>query len=251
MKENIINSSKNEHIKYLSKLKMKKYRDEYGLYLIEGIKIIQEARDAGQELVYIIYDDRYNSNTIGAKYKLFVTNSIIKSISSLESPQGIIAAVRMKKNDYNITGGKWVFLDEIKDPSNAAAIVRSADCAGFEGVVFANNSVDIYNEKFLRAAMGSNYHIKLINSENTEKTLSYFKENNYYIIGADLQGSGECKITGDKIFLIIGNESNGISDDVLKQCDCLIKIPIYGKAESLNASCAASVLMYKIIGYIN
>ncbi len=251
MKENIINSSKNEHIKYLSKLKMKKYRDEYGLYLIEGIKIIQEARDAGQELVYIIYDDRYSSNTIEAKYKLFVTNSIIKSISSLESPQGIIAAVRIKKKDYDINGGRWVFLDEIKDPSNAAAIVRSADCAGFEGVVFANNSVDIYNEKFLRAAMGSNYHIKLINSENTENTLSYFKEHNYYILGADLQGCEKCEITSDRILLIIGNESNGISDDVLKQCHCLIKIPIYGKAESLNASCAASVLMYKIIGYIN
>lgn len=251
MKENIINSAKNEHIKYLSKLKLKKYRDEYGLYLIEGIKIIQEAQNAGQELVYIIYDDRYNSNTIEAKHRLYVTNSIIKSISSLESPQGIIAAVRIKENDDNITGSKWVLLDEIKDPSNAAAIVRSADCAGFEGVVFANNSVDIYNEKFLRAAMGSNYHIKLINSENIDTTLSYFKDHDYHILAADLSGNENCEIKCDKIVLIIGNESNGISDNVLRQCDCLIKIPIYGKAESLNASCAASVLMYKIIGYIN
>lgn len=251
MKENIINSAKNEHIKYLSKLKMKKYRDEYGLYLIEGIKIIREACNAGQEIVYILYDDRYNSNTIEAKHRLYVTAAIIKNLSSLDNPPGIIAAVRIKNNEYNITGGKWILLDEIKDPSNAAAIVRSADCAGFDGVVFANNSVDIYNEKFLRAAMGSNYHIRLVNAENADETLSYFRGQKYYIAGADLSGSENCELTGDKILLIIGNESNGISNSILKECDCLIKIPIYGKAESLNASCAASVLMYKIIGYIN
>ncbi|NMC56320.1 MAG: RNA methyltransferase, partial [Eubacteriaceae bacterium] len=209
MKENIINSAKNEHIKYLSKLKMKKYRDEYGLYLIEGDKIIQEARHAGAEFVYIIYDDRYSSNTIEAKHRLYVSNSILKSVSSLDSPQGIIAAVRIKENDYNITDGRWLLLDEIRDPQNAAAIVRSADCAGFEGVVFANNSVDIYNEKFLRAAMGSNYHIKLINSKNIDTTLSYFKDKNYHILGADLQGNESCEIKGDKILLVIGNESNG------------------------------------------
>ncbi len=78
---------------------MKKYRDEYGLYLIEGIKIIQEAINAGQEIVYIIYDDRYNSNKIEAKHRLYVTAGIIKSISSLDNPQGVIAAVRIKSND--------------------------------------------------------------------------------------------------------------------------------------------------------
>jgi TrmH family RNA methyltransferase len=250
VKESIINSVKNEQIKYLNKLKQKKYRDEYGLYLIEGIKIITEAVLSGEELVYLIYDERYISSDIDAKHRLFVTNGIIKYLSSLENPPGIIAAVRIKNKRNDMEGDKWVMLDEVKDPSNAAAIVRSADCAGFDGVIFANNSVDIYNEKFLRAAMGSNYHIKLINADNAQEQIDYFKENGYCITGSCLKGSEKEEIKNDKTVLIIGNESKGISEDLLKKCDCLVKIPIYGKAESLNAACAASVLMYMINGYI-
>jgi 23S rRNA (guanosine2251-2'-O)-methyltransferase len=96
--------------------------------------------------------------------------------------------------------------------------------------------------------MGSNYHIKLINAQNTNETLSYFKGQNYYITGADLSGNEDCEIRSDKILLIIGNESNGISDSVLKECDCLIKIPIYGKAESLKRGVRGRLMMYKIIG---
>jgi len=250
VKKIIINSVKNEHIKFLNKLKQKKYRDEFGLYLIEGIKIINEAVENNEEIVYLIYQKDFKADYIDAKYRICASESVIKNISSLKSPQEIIAAVKIKNTNNVISGSKWVLLDEIKDPSNAAAIVRSADCAGFCGVVFADNSVDVYNEKFLRACMGSNYHIKLIQNQNACKQVEYFKDNGYYITGAALNGDEKADINRDKVLLIIGNESKGISESILNKCDCLVKIPIYGKAESLNAACAASVLMYKINGYI-
>lgn len=251
MQRNAITSTKNENIKLLKKLSQKKYREEYNLYLIEGIKIINEALQNNEEFEYLIYDERYQNNTIPAKIKLYVEFDILKYISALGNPQGIIAAVKKNQRTDFICEGKWVYLDGVADPTNAAAIVRSADCAGFDGVVFGNGSVDIYNDKFLRASMGSNYHIKVVNFEDEMNCINSFKDMGFFIIGADLNGGSVTNIKNKNILLIIGNESLGISDKVLMMCDSLIRIPIYGKAESLNAACAATVLMYMINGYIN
>ncbi len=252
MQTSVITSTKNESIKLLKKLSQKKYRDQYNLYLVEGIKIINEALSNQEKIEYLIYDERYINNAIPANNKIQVTFDILKYISSLNHPQGIMAAIKQNTTTQDITdkGNKWIYLDNITDPSNAAAIVRSADCAGFYGVIFGGNGVDIYNDKFLRAAMGSNYHIELVRKDNSEKFIPYFKNKGFTIIGADVGGKEGLNIQNKNILLIIGNESLGISDKIKNLCDDLVKIPIYGCAESLNAACAATVLMYKINEYI-
>jgi TrmH family RNA methyltransferase len=250
MQVDIITSIKNDNIKLLKKLSYKKYRNQYKLYLIEGIKIINEALQNHEEIEYLIYDERYINNTIPAHNKLQVSREILKYISTLTNPQGIIAAIKQKSQEKFSFHGNWIFLDGIADPSNAASIVRSADCAGFYGVIFGSDSVDIYNDKFLRASMGSNYHVKLMNITNSEECIIDFKNSAFNILGADVKGKELTNFPNKNILLIIGNESFGISKKISNLCDYHVKIPIYGKAESLNAACAAAVLMYKLNGYI-
>lgn len=246
MEQKIITSHKNERIKFLHKLKQKKHRDETGLYLIEGGKIIQEAFDSGEEIIDLVYEEAMQraADKIEAQNKLCVTKDIIDSLSALKSPQMLVASVKIKEKPLTLSGSRWMLLDRVSDPANAAAIVRSADCAGFDGVVFAGGSVDIYNEKFLRAAMGSNYHMPVANVVSLTDTIARFKEAGFVAVGSALDGQAPMDLSDKKVLLIVGNESAGMSEEARGSCEHIIKIPIYGKAESMNVACAATVLMY-------
>ena len=246
-----ITSVKNDRVRFLAKLKEKKFREENGLYLIEGVKIIQEAIDAGEKIVWLVCDDRQKAmlDEIKAKHKMFVRPHVLAHISNLKSPPGILAAVQMRKNPTEDMRGLWVLLDGVADPANAASIVRSADAAGFAGVIFADG-VDIYNEKFLRAAMGSNYHITLSVAGDKIADIRCLKEKGFAFIAACVAGRDDISTTAENVVLVVGNEANGISAAVLDLCDKHVSIPLYGKAESLNAACAASVLMYALRGFV-
>ncbi len=250
MEGKIITSHQNEQIKQLAKLRQKKYRDEKGLYLIEGYKILQEALKSGEEIVDLVYDKSMEgaAKDIAAENKLLVTTAILDGLSALKSPQKILASVRRKAETFVLTGSRWILLDRISDPANAASIVRSADCAGFDGVIFANQSVDCYNEKFLRGAMGSNFHLPLVQAASLTDTVAQFRKAGFVVIGSALDGDKPMDVSDKKVLLIVGNESAGMSKEAKACCDAVIKIPIYGKAESMNVACAATVLMYLTTG---
>lgn len=251
-----ITSAENPVIKHLIKLKQKKYRDENKEYTVEGIKVVQEAIDAQQEIKMVfILEEKIDDlkeilENIDRQVPVYsLTESLFKKISALEKPEGI-SAVNAYGDEEPLLGGYTLFLDRVQDPGNMGTIIRTADAAGFSNVICSKGCVDIYNEKVIRAAMGSVFHINIIKDAEILEQISKFQSEGYHIIGTDLKSDVYYNniIKREKAALIIGNEANGISREVLGLCDQKIKIPIYGKAESLNASVAAGIMMYALRG---
>lgn len=269
-KMKFISSSNNPLIKEIKSLKLRKHREAKGLFFVEGVRIVEEALISGAEIEEIIISEKVEKDEKIAKllsaanyrgYDIFVVReSLFNDISDTQTPQGILAVVKM--NTYslkdiigeNITGGSikkstkcFVVLDTIQDPGNMGTIIRTADAAGFRGVIASKDCVDPYNPKVLRSTMGSIFHIPIHLSLNLTETLKEIKTNGIRIYATHLKGNKyyyEVDMTKD-MAIIIGNEANGISMESESMADVLIRIPMPGRAESLNASVAAGLLMYE------
>ena len=181
-----------------------------------------------------------------------VSDKIFSSISDTETPQGIGAVLRISNYDESEiikNGRNFLMMDRIQDPGNMGTLIRTADAAAFDAVILSDGCVDMYNSKVLRATMGSIFHIPVIQSADLSETIQRMKENHVKIYAADLNGnqSSFSEEFSDKNAIITGNESNGIRREVLDTADVLLKIPMPGSAESLNASVAGSLLMYEVL----
>ena len=187
-----------------------------------------------------------------------VSETVFKSISETTNPQGILATIKMadydleemiiaKSIDVRKCDKYFVILDEIKDPGNMGTIIRTADAAGFNGVIVSKGCVDVYNPKVLRSTMGSIFHIPINLSQDLSYALKEIKMQNIRVYAAHTKGNlyyYEADMT-QSTAIVIGNEAFGISDKTMESADELISIPITGRAESLNASVAAGILMYE------
>jgi len=237
----IITSVSNEKIKELVKLKEKKYRDKLGMFFIEGIDMLNEAYKNGLlKHIYILsgYDNPYLDIPF-----TYVTEEVMKKISDMDSISGYYG-VCDKKKELEL-GNRIIILDGIQDPGNLGTIIRSSVAFNFDTVVIGSGSVDLYNSKVLRSTKGMLFNINIIN-----KDLDYFMDeiNDYMIVGTDVTNGVDIKdiLLPMKIALVIGNEGNGISDNVREKCDKFVYIDMNDKCESLNASVAASILMYEV-----
>lgn len=246
----IITSSGNEFVKYARSLKNKKARIESGAFLVEGEKCVSELADHMPGIVrsVIALKGKYLELTeklreAGAEV-YYVSENVLDSISETKTPQGI-AAVASTPSFGNIYSGFIVMLDEVQDPQNVGTIIRTADAAGCSCAVLSEDCADCFSPKAVRASMGSIFHIPVIRT-NLPEYLKRLVENGYETACADIRGDTEFKLKWDNTCLIIGNESRGVSEDIRKLSTKLIKIPMYGKAESLNAAVAAGILIYKI-----
>ena len=238
----IIESLNNNKIKELAKLKNKKYRDETDLYLIEGEHLIDEAYKTNQ-LVEVYAIPSYTTN-MDVKIT-YVKDTVLKKLSDLEQNSKCIGVVKkFKPLSY---GNRLILLDNIQDPGNLGTIIRSAASFNIDTVIVSNNSCDIYNPKTIRATEGMLFHVDTI-----ETDLSLFvdniKNNGYKVYGTDvINGINVSTIEKEnKIAFIIGNEGKGISEEIKNKLEDFIYIPINKKCESLNASVAASIIMYEI-----
>jgi TrmH family RNA methyltransferase len=182
------------------------------------------------------------------------TDQMFKDISHTETPQGILGVVSIKQYSVDhLSGNKnapfYVFCDGVQDPGNMGTIIRTADAAGADVVILSKGCVDIYNPKTVRSTMGSMFHVPIIKAEDTVQMMHHVKKNGIHIISGHLSASTYHFDTNMKkgIMIVIGNEGNGISDEVVKLSDYLVKIPITGNAESLNAAVAAAILMYEVV----
>lgn len=256
-----ITSSSNQFIKDIKKLNRKRNRWKEKKYIIEGIKIIEEAINENLKLNYIVYseealqNDELNKllNTIENKATLVeVSNSIFEEISDTENPQGVLGVLSFDINNcddirkYN--QANFIFLDALQDPGNLGTIIRSADAFNISGIILGEGCVDPYNQKVVRSTMGSIFRVPIYMCENSITFLEDIKENGFNIISTDLNGlelSEGLKNLNKNIF-IIGNESKGVREEYLNLSNKRIKIPMPGKAESLNAGVAASIIMYEI-----
>lgn len=177
-----------------------------------------------------------------------ISDEVSKKLSDTENPQGIFAVCEMTENNTNPSSAKIVALDNVQDPANVGAIIRTAEALGI-GELILYNCCDIYNPKTLRASMGSVLRESIIISDNLEKTLENMKEK--YKIYSTVPIRDAKKITevdfSSPSICVIGNEANGVEDNIKDLSDRLITIPMLGNAESLNASVAASIVMWEML----
>lgn len=240
-------SSKNSYVKLLRSLKTKKARQEEGIFLAEGSKCSAEALE-NADVHSLVTTDANSDVAILAKQKGVEVRSvpfeIMRAISEAKNLGTEIAVVRFRPS--RIKGeGLIVALEDVSDPQNIGTIIRTADAAGAIGVLLSERCADYTSPRAVRASMGSCFHIPIEIAPDFRARLSELSESRTVVAG-HLRGGGELKATRDAV-LLIGNESRGLTDETSALADVLYRIPIYGKAESLNAAVAAGILLYKLI----
>ena len=255
----IISSKDNELIKHIKKLKDKKYRDVSNEYIIEGVKLIEEAVNEKANIKKIIVcEDTTNTYEIPthirleiAKYDcVYVTEKIFNSITQVTNPQGIMAVIekdiKNKEIDYN--QDIIVILDDVQDPGNLGTILRTVDSIGLNQIIVSKDTVDCFNSKVVRSTMGAIFRVRVIESENLIETIKTIKRHHFKLMVTSLQTENSIyDIKFDKKIIVIGNESNGVSKEIQDIADERAKIPMLGKTESLNASVATGVVLYEYV----
>ncbi len=252
-------SKDNNLIKHIKKLKEKKYRDEYGEYIIEGIKLISEAINENADIMQIIICDGCGeTGTIEshlkyemAKYEcIYVPQNIFKIISDVENPQGILAVVKKgnSEEEINYTDDIIVALDDVQDPGNLGTILRTVDSVGLKQILVSKGTADSYNPKVVRSTMGAIFRVKVIECENLKETLKEIQKNGYKVMVTSLEAKHSIyKTDYNKKVLVVGNEANGVSKEIQKLANEKVIIPMLGKTESLNVAVATGVVLYEYV----
>lgn len=255
----LITSKDNDEIKKIKKLYEKKYRDLENLFIIDGIKILKEAIEENACIKEIIIckelldknsqliDKDFYSNL--DKYNsLEVSESVFKSISEMQNPQGIIAIIKKDEKEKAIDYSNDLFLalDNIQDPGNIGTIIRTADSCNVRQIICSKETVDCYNSKVIRATMGAIFRVKIIYVDDLKQVLNTFKSNKVKVLVTDLNKAKSIYEEDlRKSIIVIGNEANGVSKELLEIADGKIKIPMEGKTESLNAAVATGIIIYE------
>jgi len=244
-----ITSLNNNRIVMYSKLKDKKYRDEYKLFLLENYKLIVEAIKRGEKIESIIildeYQDKFPSVIKVASDKIIIVNKqIFSKLSDTVTSQGIIAIIKIKDQiSLSSLSGKTLVLDRLQDAGNVGTLLRSAQGFGFENIVLID-SVDIYNTKVIRSSGGSIFSLNLI--KTSEKELLFeIKKNNFAVFVADMNGENLYTIEEfpANLMLVIGNEGQGVSSHIEESATNNIMVPMSKNLESLNAAVSGSIIM--------
>lgn len=240
----LITSLKNEHIKELVRLKEKKYRDQTGTFLVETKHLVLEAYKAGLIKELILEADELFP--IEAPVTTYVTKEILKKISSMESPSKVMAVVYKREVTESI-GEKVLVLDRIQDPGNLGTIIRSAVAFNIDTIVCSPDTVDVYNPKVVRASQGMMFHIPIM-VKDPERLIYQLQDDDYKIVGTKVTNGHDVREASiySHFALIIGNEGQGISQTIDNLCDEYLYIRMNENCESLNASVAASILLYEI-----
>lgn len=241
----MITSLQNNYIKQLRKLQKRKERESQQSFLVEGFHLVEEACLSDWYVSEIIIREGILLPAYCDNLSIIeVDEKVFKYISQTETPQGIAAVVKMKHSE-EVKGDSVLLVDAVQDPGNLGTIVRTADAAGFSSIVIGKGTVDVFNDKVIRATQGSLFHISLIN-QDLHETIVSLKEKNYSIWATALKNATIYdELTHQKkVALIVGNEGEGVRSTLLELADRLVTIPIYGQAESLNVSVASGILMY-------
>ena len=240
-----ITSVQNETIKKYSLLKTKKHRDEAREFIIEGYHLVKEALKTN--LVKKIFYTDLKDLECSSVECIEVSDNVLVKLSSTNSPQGVIAVVAFFDNKLELDKyHKVVALDKVQDPGNAGTIVRSAKAFGYDAVLLSNESVDIYNDKFIRSTQGYFFTIPFF-SVDLKETLLSLKDSNHTLIATHLSSKAknpENVEINSNFTLILGNEGNGVSQEILNIADQNVIIPMAKDVDSLNVGIAGSILMY-------
>ena len=250
----MITSSSNVQLKNIVQLNKKaKVRKEQGVFIVEGWKMYTEVPADQLMKVYVSEQFLTKHPEVLKEHPdcEVVADKIFAGISDTQTPQGILCIVKQKRRNLEEVLKKehpfLVLLEDLQDPGNVGTILRTAEGAGVDGVIMTKNCVDIYNPKTIRSTMGSIYRVPFFITEEMDQTLELLKKHDVTTYAAHLRGERDydkedyCGGTA----ILIGNEGNGLSDYLSERADRLVKIPMCGQLESLNAAMAAGIFMYE------
>lgn len=248
----VIRSQQNSSVKTWMKLQTAKGRKKFGSYLLEGEHLVLEAIQSGVSIQQMMIREdvleQYQS-FVAAYPTVIVSKEVFQKLANTSSSQGIIAVVPLEKKSSpsSVAPGRYLLLDAVQDPGNVGTIIRTADAAGFDGVFIGEGSVDLYNDKVVRSMQGSQFHIPIYH-DSMEQVIEKMHQCQIpvAITALHTQAVGLDYLTGkESIAIIMGNEGNGVRESLIPLATKVVKIPMYGKAESLNVAIAASILMYQ------
>lgn len=252
----MITSNSNAQVKRLLQLQKKsKARNEEQVFLVEGLRMFLEVPAERVQKVYIS-ETLYNKKKQDLDLEKFsveiLSDSVFSYVSDTKTPQGILCIVEQQKYNIeellNIKNPHFMVLDNLQDPGNLGTIVRTAEGAGVDAVFLSKESVDIYNPKTIRSTMGSIYRMPVVYVEDLLELLNTFRKKGIRSYAAHLEGKNSYDKEDYKggTAILIGNEGNGLRDEVADSADVWVQIPMQGKVESLNAAIAASILMFEV-----
>ncbi len=245
----MITSVQNQQVKTILKLqKSIKERRKRGEFVVEGMRFVSEIPE--QSLIKVYATGEYIKAHPMAGDVEEVSENVMGQMTDTKTPQGVVAIAKMPS--YTLESilerdeGILLLLENLQDPGNLGTILRTAEGAGVSGIIMSKETVDIFNPKVTRATMGSIFRVPFLYVDNLSDVLPKLRENGYMSFAAHLQGKDiyEEDFRG-KCAFFIGNEGNGLTDELTSQAEKKIKIPMRGKVESLNAAIAASLLMYE------
>ena len=245
-----ITSAQNSIFKEVIKLQNKKFRDKNNCFFIEGKKQVEEI-SKDWNIKQILISEKYKNSINDLKNVTILSEHLFNKLSTTKSSQGIIAIVEKKHykiKDILSNTGMFIILENIQDPGNLGTIIRSADAFAAKAVFVSKGSVDIYSDKTLRSTMGAIFHIPVLDNIDIKNILTLMKKGKITIYATSLKGKKYLHTVrlSQKCAFIIGNESNGITNETENLADELIKINMPGRCESLNAAIASSIIMYEI-----
>ncbi|RDW16291.1 RNA methyltransferase [Oceanobacillus arenosus] len=241
----MITSVKNERVKAWKKLHNRKERNNNQTFLIEGFHLLEEAWKSDWVIREIIAEEAVELPNWCQNYEVErVNEQVFELITQTQTPQGVAAVVEMKEA-LEREGNHLLLIDSVQDPGNLGTMIRTADAAGMDGIVLGHGTVDVYNDKVIRSTQGSIFHIPIYHANLSNEVIE-LRKNGFKIWATALQNAKKYnEITIDeKVALILGNEGAGVKKELIDAADEIVTIPIYGRAESLNVSIAAGILMY-------
>ncbi len=243
-----ITSLKNTKVQAWKSLKDKKGREMHHAFLVEGPKMVREALASGMMVKAVLLRENLGvSFDLPAAIPAFVLpEHIFSSISDTKTPQGIAAVMDLETKPAD--GPRLLALDGVQDPGNVGTIIRTADAAGFNGILFSRECADLFSPKVLRATMGSIFRLGFSFPPSLQESLEALKKKGCSVLSSQLDGEPfyERDKVSPSFVLVIGNEGNGVSDEVKAVATHHLCLPMRGGAESLNAAVAAGIMMYDL-----
>ncbi|TDX49086.1 TrmH family RNA methyltransferase [Orenia marismortui] len=258
-----ISSFTNDRIKYLRSLYRKKYRRQENRFVLEGVRIIEEAIKEKANIHQVFYSNYLLRNQRGEDLVkdlktlnievVKVSDNIIQKVADTESPQGILAII--DKVEYSLSeildddNNLILIVDQVQDPGNLGTIIRTADAAGIDGVITTKGTVSLYNQKTIRATMGSLFRVPIYRENDLLKLKNKLIAKNINLVVGDINANKyhfEVDYLASTAFLV-GNEGNGPRKELIDLADEMIKIPLIGDAESLNVAMASGIIIYEAV----
>lgn len=236
-------SIENKKVKSIKKLEQKKFRDEMSEFIVEGEHLVIEAFKANI-LKEVIALEGAIMDKIDVEIN-YATSNVLKYISSLSTPPKVIGIC--KKMEEKTLGEKILVLDEIQDPGNLGTIIRSCVAFNISDIIVSPDTTDVYSPKVLRATQGMIFNVNII-KRDLRKTICSLKNNGYTVYGTKVNGGKSVKNIEkkEKFAIIMGNEGNGVKEDILDLCSDYIYIDMNKKCESLNVGVATGIVLYEL-----